>query len=169
MNSLEKWRLERYCEKHGVDVHEIDETLTYYENREHLSEFTVRSLEAYAKDWKSLREWFDSLSNGERFGYIEPTDELPLLIIECLVRYSQRSTSIVRQRLKAYRKHVNLTHRGYLIVRGQVYEVEEILKKIRDIHHKVLRRSLIYNKQREATWQWIPSKGWVKNRFGFNC
>lgn len=36
MNSLELWRLKRHCDKYGIDYYEIDNTLTYAENKKHL-------------------------------------------------------------------------------------------------------------------------------------
>jgi hypothetical protein len=36
MNNLEMAHLVRYCKKYGIDYQEIDSTLTYYENKQHL-------------------------------------------------------------------------------------------------------------------------------------
>jgi hypothetical protein len=36
MNNLELVHLKRYCDKYGLDYQEIDNSLTYYENRKHL-------------------------------------------------------------------------------------------------------------------------------------
>ena len=36
MNSLERYTLLRYCRKYDIDPQEIDSTLTYYENKQHL-------------------------------------------------------------------------------------------------------------------------------------
>lgn len=36
MIALEVWRLRKLCDKHGIDYQEIDDTLTYWENKEHL-------------------------------------------------------------------------------------------------------------------------------------
>jgi len=163
MKGLEKHHIERFCRKHSVDVHEIDDTLTYAENKEHLSEFTMPSLEDLAKDAKSAQARFDSLSLGERYGDIQTSGEKPLIIISCGVRYSQRMISIVKLRLKPYRKHVDMTHRGYLIVRGQRSEISEILGKIEDIPHEVLGSSTVYDWERlQGKWQYHPTLGWVR-------
>ena len=36
MNQLERYTLLRYCRKYGIDPQEIDSTLTYHENKQHL-------------------------------------------------------------------------------------------------------------------------------------
>ena len=36
MYPLELWLLKRLCDRYGLDYQEIDDTLTYYENKEHL-------------------------------------------------------------------------------------------------------------------------------------
>lgn len=167
MNGLEKYHLERYCRKHSIDVHENDDTLTYAENREHLKQLVPKSLEDLVnpRNVKSLLEWFDSLGLGERYGDIQTSDEKPLIIISCGVRYNQRMISIVKLRLKPYRKHVDMTHRGYLIVKGQRSEISEILRKIGDIPHEVLGSSTVYDWERlQGKWQWIPTLGWARKQ-----
>jgi len=167
LNGLEKYNLEKQYMKHCVDVHEIDDTLTYAENMEHLRQIVPKSIEELASSphAKSKFEWFQSLSLGELYGDVELPDEMPLLIIGCLVRYSQRMKSIVRLRLKPYRKHVDMAHRGYLIVKGQINEVCEILRRIEDVPNSVVRKWLVYDWERlQGKWQYIPSKGWVRKQ-----
>jgi hypothetical protein len=36
LNNLELRHLKRLCDKYGIDYQEIDDTLTYYENRTHI-------------------------------------------------------------------------------------------------------------------------------------
>jgi len=36
MNTLELATLKRYCDKYGLDYYEIDNTLTFWENKKHL-------------------------------------------------------------------------------------------------------------------------------------
>ena len=38
MKALENWHLLRFCKKHQIDTYEIDKTLTYYENLNHLEQ-----------------------------------------------------------------------------------------------------------------------------------
>lgn len=49
LNPLELRHLKRFCDKHGLDYAEIDDTLTYWENKEHLRSLTVR--DADDLDW----------------------------------------------------------------------------------------------------------------------
>jgi len=41
MNALELWHLKRFCDRHGLDYAEIDDTLTYWENKEHLKSLII--------------------------------------------------------------------------------------------------------------------------------
>jgi len=50
-NPLVSWHLTRFCKQHEIDVHEIDNTLTYGENKEHLEGFTIKSLEELAEKY----------------------------------------------------------------------------------------------------------------------
>jgi len=36
LNGLEQYHLKKYCRKYGLDYQEIDNTLTYWENMQHL-------------------------------------------------------------------------------------------------------------------------------------
>ena len=36
MIALQLWHLRRFCDKHNLDYQEIDDTLTYSENKDHL-------------------------------------------------------------------------------------------------------------------------------------
>ena len=68
MYPLELWLLKRFCDKYEIDYQEIDDTLTYWENKEHLQSLVIpaygrltadvtgwgRSLEA----WESQMEWY---------------------------------------------------------------------------------------------------------------
>ena len=52
MNPLILWRLKRFCDEHELDYQEIDNTLTYWENKEHLKSLTPEVLDAsnYTKE-----------------------------------------------------------------------------------------------------------------------
>jgi len=41
LNALELWHLKRFCDEHGLDYAEIDGTLTYWENKEHLKSLII--------------------------------------------------------------------------------------------------------------------------------
>jgi hypothetical protein len=36
INALEKRHLKRFCDRYGIDYYEVDDSLTYWENLEHL-------------------------------------------------------------------------------------------------------------------------------------
>ena len=54
--------LKRFCDEHGLDPQEIDDTLTYWENKEHLKSLTPHCSDAsdYSKEdmlrWKAEEE-----------------------------------------------------------------------------------------------------------------
>lgn len=56
MNPLEFWHLKRLCEKHGLDYQEIDSSLTYWENKEHLKTLVIEGEEEGTGD--SMLEWW---------------------------------------------------------------------------------------------------------------
>lgn len=69
MRPLELWLLKRLCDKYGLDYQEIDSTLTYYENKEHLESLifppdygslTVdkSGWERSLDKWEAHQEWF---------------------------------------------------------------------------------------------------------------
>jgi len=49
MNPLALWRLKQFCEQHELDVQEIDNTLSYAENKHHLQGFIMRTPEKLAE------------------------------------------------------------------------------------------------------------------------
>jgi len=62
MNNLELRHLKRYCDEYGIDYQEIDDTLTYWENKQHLrtiarmlsqslDEFELRRMEELQKQY----------------------------------------------------------------------------------------------------------------------
>jgi len=62
LNNLELATLKRYCDKYGLDYYEIDDTLTYWENKKHLRSLVrmiERSLDAFElARWESLQEQY---------------------------------------------------------------------------------------------------------------
>ena len=43
MYPLELWLLKRFCDRYGIDYQEIDDTLTYWENKEHLQKLRLEA------------------------------------------------------------------------------------------------------------------------------
>jgi len=62
LNALELATLKRYCDKYGLDYYEIDNTLTYWENKKHLQSLVRmmgRSLDTFElARWESLQEQY---------------------------------------------------------------------------------------------------------------
>lgn len=56
MNRLELWRLKQLCKERSLDVQEIDDSLTYWENKKHL----LSLAHSENGDWDSEQEWYDS-------------------------------------------------------------------------------------------------------------
>ena len=58
LNALERWLLKRFCDKHGLDFQEIDSTLTYYENKQHLCSLVMGPLfpDVNLRVWRSQME-----------------------------------------------------------------------------------------------------------------
>jgi len=54
LNNLELRQLKRLCDKYGIDYYEIDNTLTYWENKKHLLSI-VRMLLAANDAWELER------------------------------------------------------------------------------------------------------------------
>lgn len=46
MNTLQRWRLVKYCEEHELDTHLIDDEITYSENMHYLRTLVPEELEA---------------------------------------------------------------------------------------------------------------------------
>ena len=68
MYPLELWLLKKFCDKYGIDYQEIDNTLTYWENKEHLESLVIPSYGSLTADmsgwdasiatWESQMEWY---------------------------------------------------------------------------------------------------------------
>ena len=73
MYPLELWLLKQFCDRYGLDYQEIDQTLTYWENKEHLQKLHIPRKEygplaadqgglsgwRYKENaWESQREWY---------------------------------------------------------------------------------------------------------------
>ena len=68
MYPLSLWLLKRFCDKYEIDYQEIDNTLTYWENKEHLQSLVIPSYGSMIADtggwenslakWESQMEWY---------------------------------------------------------------------------------------------------------------
>ena len=61
MYPLELWLLKRLCDRYGLDYQELDSTLTYYENKEHLQSLVwgdrLRAFGPLETDQSGLTTW----------------------------------------------------------------------------------------------------------------
>ena len=65
MIALELYHLKRFCDKYELDYQEIDDTLTYWENKDHLKSLVFLNVEDQLKEWgpfleesRSQEEWY---------------------------------------------------------------------------------------------------------------
>lgn len=56
MNPLVLWMLKRFCDKHELDPQEIDDTLTYQENKEQLKSL-LPYVDPGSNDWRGVDLW----------------------------------------------------------------------------------------------------------------
>ena len=67
MRPLETWHLLRFCRKHGIDTHEIDHSINYYENLTHLEsvrtdkEIPIPEMEEIIEQTNTYKEIIDIL------------------------------------------------------------------------------------------------------------
>lgn len=69
MNRLSRYRLEKFCREHGIDLMEIDLTLSEGEVMEHLNELVLKDVEDLEAEAKSLEEYYDSCSLEDFYGF----------------------------------------------------------------------------------------------------
>jgi len=63
MRTIELWHLKKLCDKYGIDYQEIDDTLTYWENKRHLYSivaYLVAPLDPpiIRRTWESIEEQY---------------------------------------------------------------------------------------------------------------
>lgn len=56
MNPLILWMLKKFCDKHELDLQEIDDTLTYDENKEHLKSL-LPYVDPGSNQWRDVDLW----------------------------------------------------------------------------------------------------------------
>jgi len=59
LRALELWHLKKLCDKYDIDHQEIDDTLTYWENKRHLLSLKIERmapLDAELRTWESMEE-----------------------------------------------------------------------------------------------------------------
>lgn len=59
MNALVLYHLRKFCDKYGIDYQEIDDTLTYWENKEHLQSFAYERFNGTCMHVERDHTWRD--------------------------------------------------------------------------------------------------------------
>jgi len=65
---LHLWLLKKFCDKYDIDYEEIDDTLTYWENRGHLKSLALGPMPDYGSlraDLGGLSDWEERLAEWE--------------------------------------------------------------------------------------------------------
>jgi len=162
LNALEKWRLVQFCKQYEIDVQEIDDTVSYDANKQHLEQFVQRSPEDLAKEYGRILEIMEKETTIEqRYGVIPESEEQPLLVFKTVVLLKARSLTLVKAYLKPYEKNLRFFKRSYLVITAQITETTAIIRSLEDRGVKVslVGRSMVY----QRVWQWIgPLHGWCK-------
>jgi len=160
LTPLQKYQLEEFCRKHGLDTQLIDDSLTYDENKAKLESLIIRDVaEKFEDIADSLIEWYESRELGDLYGISEDileSSEIPLLIFRFVVKYPRRLKGVIKVRISEYTKHVEFFD-GYLIIKGQIREIYEVIN-ILPPHIRIVGSNMKYN----PDWQFISGKGWVR-------
>jgi len=161
LNALEKWRLKLFCEKHEIDIHELDDSINYYENMKHLNEFVSKTPEDLAKEYgKILNIMEKEISVEQRYGNIPESDEQPLLLFQSVVFFKARSINLVKAYLKPYEKNLQFFKRTYLVITAQITETTTIIQALENkgVRVRFLGRLMKY----QRVWQFVADQGWRK-------
>jgi len=160
LNALEKWRLRLYCKLHGIDYQEIDNSLTYHENKQHLETFRKSSLEELAKQYGAVYERMQKeIPESQRYGVIPESEEEPVLIYKTVVYIVTRSLVLLKSQLSQFEKQVRFFG-SYAEITAQITETAEIIQRLeqKDVKVSLIGRSMVY----QRAWQYIDGQGWRK-------
>jgi len=165
LNALEKWRLVQFCKQHGLDIMEIDDTVSYDANKQHLETFIQKSPEDLAKEYGRILEVMEKEINIEqRYGVKQPygeAQEPALILFKTVLLVKARSVNLVKAYLKPYEKNLQFFKRSYIVITAQITETTTIIQNLEDRGVKVtlVGRSMVYQK----AWQWLGQlHGWHK-------
>ena len=90
--------LERFCKIHDLDPQLIDPTLTFSENMDYLSKFTIGE-EPEVAEAKAIEEWYNAQSYAATYGHI-PEGTIPPQFYRTLVFFKSRRRQVRFQRTK---------------------------------------------------------------------
>jgi len=151
-----------FCKQHGLDVQEVDDTVSYGANMKHLNEFVQKTPEDLAKQYGRILEIMDKeVSLSERYGAIPESDEEPFLLYKTVLLVRTRSVNLLKAHLEPYSKNIRWFKRSYLVITAQINETHSIIQQLEGKGVKVefVGRSMVY----QRVWSWIPGQGWRKN------
>jgi len=160
LNALEKWRLRIYCKLHDIDYQEIDNSLTYYENKQHLETFNKSSLEELAKQYGAVYDRMEkAIPIAERYGIIPESEEDPALVYRTVVYVVTRSLVLLKSHLSQFDKQLKFFG-NYLEITAQITETTTIMQALEQKGAKIsiVGRAMVY----QRTWQYIDGQGWRK-------
>jgi len=164
LNALEKWRLVQFCKQHEIDPQEIDNEVSYYENKQHLEQFVHKSPEDLAKEYGRILEVMEKeISLEQRYGVKQPygeTQEPALILFKTVVLFEARSVNLVKAYLKPYEKNLQFFKRSYIVITAQISETAAIIQRLEDKGVKVefVGRSTVH----QRVWSFVPGIGWRK-------
>lgn len=162
LKPLQLWYLRNFCDQHNIDYQEIDDSLTYSENMEHLNELAGFELDGQMEQWQSQEEFYDSVSLEEQGG-LPQVDQIPIVPFYSLVYFKRREITRMRNFQRKFGKHIKLMLRaktyhkgieglertvkhstGYAIFKGNIETIWTIINYIREqgLKLKVLKTSM---------------------------
>jgi len=178
LNALQKWQLEQFCRKHEVDTQEIDEALTYSENKQHLQSHVLTDVEENLDEGESMEQFYNSVTLEEQADLetVEP-EKMPYLFFYSLVKFNKHQIVEFRRYADKFGKHVEIMYRthkkrqfkqviGYAFVKGNVTTVTMIIDflKTNGMYVRILKTSLSYKflkqyRYAQGTWYNTESFG----------
>jgi len=174
MNPLEIYNLHRFCRKYGIDTQEIDYSLTYDENMDHLKslimlgesweKYSARQIDEMEKFYEEAQiEWRED----ELLKQYEESDS-PLLYFRVYLRYRYRYRGIIKERLKLYKDHIKYP-RDYFVhgrrktVLSNFIVLEGLLETVLDLCAKIEDVARVYRIDRRYSPDYIFMRGrWWK-------
>ena len=159
LHHFSRGRLEKYCEKHGIDPQEIDYEISEHSNMEHLEELRHKTTEDYIHYAK----------NTGRYGEVDPAkDIVQKLLRDCwdiIGNYRQNTKEVKYKIGKRILQDEYFLKRSY----GKNY-FGELARKINEwgFGEDQLRKSVNFAKHAmgrawlhdpNITWEWIRTEG----------
>jgi len=155
--------LKLICEKFNIDIMEIDDSISYDENKKHLETFVQKSPEDLAKEYGRILSVMEKeISIEQRYGVKQSygeSQETALILFKTVVLLKARSVNLVKAYLKPYEKQLQFFKRSYLVITAQISETTTIIQDLEDRGVKVtlVGRSMVY----QRAYQWLGQlHGW---------